>query len=104
MNLMKRHPTIVPFMIYIANEDKHLERFAVRAKYMTLDPARNKYAKYIKNIRAIQEYLCKRADKHLVPKVHTPPQKVQPVQQVQKVQKVQQVQKVQIVQKVQKVQ
>ena len=69
MSLMKKHPTIIPFMIYIANEDKHLERFAVRSKYMTLDPARNKYVKYIKNIRAIQEYLCKRADKHLVPKV-----------------------------------
>lgn len=67
---MKRHPSVVPFMVYIANEGKHLERFAVRAKYMTLDPARNKYVKYIRNIRIIQEYLCKRADKHLVPKVN----------------------------------
>ncbi|KAL8153143.1 hypothetical protein V2J09_010903 [Rumex salicifolius] len=70
MGLMKRHPSIVPFMIYITNEDKHLERFAVRAKYMTLDPARNKYVKYIRNIRTIQEYLCNRADKHLVPKIN----------------------------------
>eukprot|EP00249_Psilotum_nudum_P020824 c27861_g1_i1 orf=42-1760(-) len=70
MGLMKRHPSVIPFMIYISNEEKHLERFAVRAKYMTLDPARNKYAKYIRNIRAIQEYACKRADKHLVPKVN----------------------------------
>lgn len=67
---MKKHPSIIPFMVYISNEDKHLERFAVRAKYMTLDPARNKYVKYIRNIRTIQEYLCKRADKHLVPKVN----------------------------------
>ncbi|KAJ6806012.1 P-loop NTPase domain-containing protein LPA1-like [Iris pallida] len=70
MGLMKKHPSIIPFMIYITNEDKHMERFAVRAKYMTLDPAKNKYVKYIRNIRAIQENLCNRADKHLVPKVN----------------------------------
>ncbi|KAL6958788.1 hypothetical protein U1Q18_041545 [Sarracenia purpurea var. burkii] len=70
MGLMKKHPSILPFMIYIASEDKHLERFAVRAKYMTLDPAKNKYVKYIRNIRTIQDYLCKRADKHLVPKIN----------------------------------
>ncbi|KAL6979370.1 hypothetical protein U1Q18_021035 [Sarracenia purpurea var. burkii] len=70
MGLMKKHPSIIPFMIYITSEDKHLERFAVRAKYMTLDPAKNKYVKYIRNIRTIQEYLCKRADKHLVPKIN----------------------------------
>jgi len=67
---MKKHPSIIPFMVYISNEDKHLERFAVRAKYMTLDPTKNKYVKYIRNIRTIQEYLCNRADKHLVPKVN----------------------------------
>ncbi|KAL3530534.1 hypothetical protein ACH5RR_009856 [Cinchona calisaya] len=70
MGLMKKHPSIIPFMIYISNEEKHLERFAVRAKYMTLDPAKNKYVKYIRNIRTIQEYLCNRADKHLVPKMN----------------------------------
>ncbi|GAB2285070.1 hypothetical protein Dimus_019525 [Dionaea muscipula] len=70
MGLMKKHPSIIPFMIYISNEEKHLERFAVRAKYMTLDPAKNRYVKYIRNIRAIQEYLCKRADKFLVPKIN----------------------------------
>lgn len=70
MGLMKKHPSIIPFMIYITNEDKHLERFAVRAKYMTLDPDKNKYVKYIRNIRTIQEYLCNRADKHLVPKIN----------------------------------
>ncbi|KAL2932123.1 P-loop NTPase domain-containing protein LPA1-like protein 1 [Bienertia sinuspersici] len=70
MGLMKKHPSIVPFMLYITNEDKHMERFAVRAKYMTLDPSKNKYVKYIRNIRRIQEYLCNRADKHLVPKIN----------------------------------
>ncbi|CAL0321945.1 unnamed protein product [Lupinus luteus] len=70
MGLMKKHPSLIPFMIYITNEDKHMERFAVRAKYMTLDPAKNKYVKYFRNIRTIQDYLCKRADKHLVPKIN----------------------------------
>ncbi|KAF8098873.1 hypothetical protein N665_0256s0004 [Sinapis alba] len=56
MGLMKKHPSIVPFMVYISNEEKHLERFA--------------YVKYIRNIRTIQDYLCKRADKHLVPKIN----------------------------------
>lgn len=70
MGLMKKHPSVIPFMVYITNEEKHMERFAVRAKYMTLDPAKNRYIKYIQNIRAIQEYLCNRADKHLVPKIN----------------------------------
>lgn len=70
MGLMARHASIVPFLVYIGNEAKHLERMAVRAKYMTLDPRRNKYVKYMRNIRAIQDYLRKRADKHLVPKVN----------------------------------
>ncbi|KAJ1281650.1 hypothetical protein BS78_04G322000 [Paspalum vaginatum] len=70
MGLMKKHPSIIPFMVYITNEEKHMERFAVRAKYMTLDPAKNRYIKYIRNIRAIQDYLCNRADKHLVPKIN----------------------------------
>ncbi|KAG0475000.1 hypothetical protein HPP92_014686 [Vanilla planifolia] len=70
MGLMRKHPSIIPFMIYITEEGKHMERFAVRAKYMTLDPAKNKYVKYIRNIRRIQDYLCNRADKHLVPKIN----------------------------------
>ncbi|CAI5990896.1 unnamed protein product [Closterium sp. NIES-65] len=70
MELLKRHPTIIPFVIYIGNEAKHMERFAVRAKYMTLDPRRNKYVRYMRNIRAIQDYLVRRADKHLIPKVN----------------------------------
>lgn len=70
MGLMRKHPSIIPFMIYISNEDKHLERFAVRAKYMALDPGKNKYVKYIRNIRTIQAYLCNRADKYLVPKIN----------------------------------
>lgn len=70
MKLMKKHPSIIPFMVYIAKESKHMQRFAVRAKMMTLDPAKNKYVKYIKNIRTIQDYLCKGSDKHLIPKIN----------------------------------
>ncbi|CAI5994577.1 unnamed protein product [Closterium sp. NIES-64] len=43
MELLKRHPTIIPFVIYIGNEAKHMERFA--------------------------DYLVRRADKHLIPKM-----------------------------------
>ncbi len=36
-HLMSRHPSCIPFLVYISNADKHRERFAVRAKYMALD-------------------------------------------------------------------
>jgi len=67
--LMKRHPTIIPFIIYISNEDKHKERFAIRAKYMTLEPHHNKYIKYFDNIRVISDELCRMADDFLIPKI-----------------------------------
>ncbi len=70
MGLMKKNLSIIPFLVQITNEDKHMEKFGMRAKYMTLDPTKNKYVKYFCNIQMIQEYLCKRVDKHLVPKVN----------------------------------
>lgn len=69
MELVRRHPNCVPFMIYISNELKHRERFAVRARHMTIDPQENKYIKYFDNIRIIQRHLCKHADKYLIPKI-----------------------------------
>lgn len=42
--LMARHPDVLPFLVHIASEDKHVERMAVRAKYMTLDPHKNRHA------------------------------------------------------------
>lgn len=33
---LQKHPSVVPFLLYIKNEAKHIERMAVRAKYMTL--------------------------------------------------------------------
>mmetsp|Transcript_4868 Transcript_4868/g.17649 ORF Transcript_4868/g.17649 Transcript_4868/m.17649 type:complete len:508 (-) Transcript_4868:1092-2615(-) len=70
MRLYEKHPTMLPFLIYIENEAKHKERFAVRAKYMTLDAKGNKYVQNLRNIRLIQDYLCRRADKHKIPKVN----------------------------------
>jgi len=68
-DLMKRHPTIIPFMIHISNQAKHKERFAIRAKYMTLEPRHNKYIKYFNNIRTISDELCKRAEHYLIPTI-----------------------------------
>ena len=44
--------TVVP--LACSNEAKHRERFAVRAKSMTLDPGANKYIRNIRHIRVIQ--------------------------------------------------
>lgn len=38
VRLMARHPSAVPFLVHISNESKHMERFAVRSKVMTLRP------------------------------------------------------------------
>lgn len=40
--LMARHPSVLPFLVYIPSESRHVERMAVRAKYMTLDPNKNR--------------------------------------------------------------
>ena len=41
-------------MCALCSAGKHVERMAVRAKYMTMDPNKNKYVKNMKNIRWIQ--------------------------------------------------
>lgn len=51
--LMKKYPEIISFVIVIKKENKHRERFAVRCKYMTLDPSFNKYIDCFRYIRAI---------------------------------------------------
>jgi hypothetical protein len=38
VRMMQRHPSVVPFLVHISNEAKHVERFAVRSKVMTLRP------------------------------------------------------------------
>ncbi|KAI9918321.1 hypothetical protein PsorP6_011729 [Peronosclerospora sorghi] len=70
LTLVEKHPTCVPFVIYISNENRHRERFAVRARHMTIDPQENKYIKHFDNIRIIQRHLCKHADRCLIPKIN----------------------------------
>lgn len=55
--------------LFIRTEEKHVQRMAVRAKYMTTDPAKNKYVRNLRNIRSIQDYLSRTADKVAVPKL-----------------------------------
>lgn len=69
--LMKQFPSCIPFIIYIKGKKKHMERFAVRSKYMTLDPAKNKYVASFGNIREIQKRFLSKADECLVPKVES---------------------------------
>lgn len=45
--MMAKYSTCIPFVLYIKSKNKHGERFAVRAKHMTIDP---KFNKYIGNI------------------------------------------------------
>ena len=68
--LLERHPSVVPFLVTISNETKHRERFAVRAKYMSLSPETNRYVKYFRPIRTIQEYLLGRAARHSIPSLN----------------------------------
>jgi hypothetical protein len=67
--LMRKRPSVVPFLVHISNEAKHLERFAVRAKAMTLRPEGNRYVRHLRAIRDIQDHLCAAADTRAVPKV-----------------------------------
>jgi len=70
IRLMRHHPSIVPFLIYIRDEQKHIERFSVRAKYMTRDSSKNRYISHLGNVRCIQDFLIRKADLHLIPKVN----------------------------------
>ena len=72
-SLLSRHPSCIPFLIYISNEAKHRERFAVRSKYMTLEPMGNRYIRHFDAIRVIQRALTKDADQSLLPKVNWAP-------------------------------
>ncbi|SAL95029.1 hypothetical protein [Absidia glauca] len=68
--LIQKHQHCIPLLIYISNEQKHMERFAIRAKYMTVAPKANKYIHYFDNIRLIQRHLCKAADSLKIPKIN----------------------------------
>ena len=51
--LMKKFKSCIPFVVIMKDKKKHMERFAVRSKYMTLDPHQNKYVANFSNIREI---------------------------------------------------
>jgi 2-phosphoglycerate kinase len=51
--MMAKYTNCIPFVLYIKSKKKHGERFAVRAKHMTIDPRFNKYIKNIQYIRTI---------------------------------------------------
>ena len=67
--MMSKYPRCIPFVLYIKNKNKHGERFAVRAKHMTIDPRFNKYISNITHIRTIQEYLLKKSEEILIPRI-----------------------------------
>ena len=56
------HPQPNPTPASISHpQTKHTERFAIRAKYMTVEARTNKYIHYFASIRTIQDYLCHEA-------------------------------------------
>jgi hypothetical protein len=69
ITIVKKYKYTFPFLIYIDKVEKHKERFAVRAKQMTLDAKYNKYVQNLESIRAIQAYLLKKADRYRLPKI-----------------------------------
>jgi len=69
MNVMKKYPFCIPFVVHIKNKEKHKERFAVRSKHMTLEPKYNRYIDCYDNIRAIHKYFVKKAEKKLIPRI-----------------------------------
>lgn len=69
--LMMKYNSCIPFTIMIKNKQKHMERFAVRSKYMTLDPKLNKYTASFPNIREIQKRFAEKSEKHGIPMIET---------------------------------
>ncbi|KAH0788341.1 P-loop containing nucleoside triphosphate hydrolase protein [Histomonas meleagridis] len=65
----KQFPNVIPFLIYIKKEEFHIQRFAVRAKYMTTDPSMNKYTRNFAAIRHVQSHLSECATRFLIPKI-----------------------------------
>jgi 2-phosphoglycerate kinase len=65
--LMKRFEEVLSFIVIIRSDSKHRERFAVRSKYMTVDPKQNKYVENFSSIRTIQKGFVKKAGAPLIP-------------------------------------
>jgi len=67
--MMSKFKQTIPFVLYIKNKNKHAERFAVRAKEMTIDPKYNKYTQNLIHIRTIQDYLVRKGEEILIPRI-----------------------------------
>ena len=67
--MIKKYPSCIPFVVCIKNKEKHMERFAVRTKHMTIDPNFNKYVKNVGSIRIIQKDLIRKAETALIPMI-----------------------------------
>ncbi|ESL10801.1 hypothetical protein TRSC58_01459 [Trypanosoma rangeli SC58] len=61
VELRARGVLCVPFLVCIAKEQRHVERFCTRAKCMALSPERNKYVLQFRHIRLIQQHLLDQA-------------------------------------------
>ncbi|RNF09344.1 hypothetical protein TraAM80_02218 [Trypanosoma rangeli] len=61
VELRARGVLCVPFIVCIAKEQQHVERFCTRAKCMALSPDRNKYVSQFRHIRLIQQHLLEQA-------------------------------------------
>lgn len=69
MNVMKKYKFCIPVTVYISNDQKHKERFAVRSKYMTIDTNYNKYIDNFTNIRDIQKFLLDKSKEYSIPEL-----------------------------------
>ncbi len=67
--MMTKYPNCIPLILVIHSTKKHSEKFAVRAKHMSIDSWFNKYIKNIQHKRTIQDYLIQKAGEVLIPKL-----------------------------------
>ncbi|CEM35656.1 unnamed protein product [Vitrella brassicaformis CCMP3155] len=69
VELCRKHAACVPFLVFIEDEERHMGRFQVRGKNMTLDPKQNKYIGHLPAIRQIQHHLLSSAHRLALPTV-----------------------------------
>lgn len=55
---------VIPFLVYVSNEDVHVDRFASRSRNFNTEPRMNKYVQHLENIRTIQRYLRQQVEKN----------------------------------------
>lgn len=56
--LCERFPQqCIPFVVYLADQNTHIQRLASRSPNFDTTPSKNKYVEHLESIRAIQDYL-----------------------------------------------